>query len=769
MRRGRLLYRRSIRKSIRLLLGAGMITGAFYGSVYADGLPGEFLLSDQWRTFFKYFSPITNPALMMEQVYTSIRGVGCVSPDEASKLWEVGATVPLGLYNSVGLTIVGENGRNVTGFANESFRDSTTVSNNNFLFMASFASNPVGKLCVGVNINGAFQENFGDNPSFGLGIDLGVSYRLLYHPLFGFHLVGFTFQNVVAPNLNLNEKMPHSSQIKGLYHAAFLHNKLELDLQCDVTDFMSKAESYLKEKKVEWDMFIQAGFWPLPYFALRAFTDYGDSRKIEYLGLGLEINVPQVNGGRDCSVLYQYRNELSSNLQPSHSLYFRADVGPSREEMRVRKIARIASLTANELYNRAMKAYYKGDFWNAYLLFMRILTEFPDFYKNDVVTYHAGSCLEEMDMREEAIKTYMSVKDNFGMSSQVPLADLGLMRIYYRQGAFSAVGNQFVELNKPGVPDSVRFHGCYIMGETELRQSENRKALQYFELVPENHPAYVFAQHTSSTAHALLNSGMHIVAASLENCVASKAVTKEQKEVVNRSLVLLGYIFYEENALSKAVSALRMVPPESYYYPDALLGLGWTAIKARQWNDCVAAGQALAQASGKFIMQCEGALLQSYGLILQKKYDQADLLLRPMLDRMRNYPGLLEDSLNTEKLRYESDRISYAFLAERVTNAARKGQSVKQTEIDSLHNEQISYKDRIDKFLVFADEFKRTTFFERNIGALREDMEYALATVQKILGSSDYLKTREKMMHKDKAITNEIEKLKEEMMQLENK
>ena len=231
MKRGRLLYRR-FRKSIRFLLGAGMIAGAFYGSVYADGLPGEFLLSDQWHTFFKYFSPITNPALMMEQVYTSIRGVGSVSPDEASKLWEVGATVPLGLYNSVGLTIVGENGRNVTGFADESFRDSTTVSNNNFLFMASFASNPIGRLCVGVNINGAFQENFGDNPSFGLGIDLGVSYRLLYHPLFGFHLVGFTFQNVVAPSLNLNEKMPHSSQIKGLYHAAFLHNKLELDLQC---------------------------------------------------------------------------------------------------------------------------------------------------------------------------------------------------------------------------------------------------------------------------------------------------------------------------------------------------------------------------------------------------------------------------------------------------------------------------------------------------------------------------------------------------------
>ena len=30
---------------------------------------------------------------------------------------------------------------------------------------------------------------------------------------------------------------------------------------------------------------------------------------------------------------------------------------------------------------------------------MRLLSEFPDFYKNDLVTYYAGSSLEEMDMR----------------------------------------------------------------------------------------------------------------------------------------------------------------------------------------------------------------------------------------------------------------------------------------------------------------------------------------------------------------------------------
>jgi len=50
------------------------------------------------------------------------------------------------------------------------------------------------------------------------------------------------------------------------------------------------------------------------------------------------------------------------------------------------------------------------------------------------------------------------------------------------------------------------------------------------------------------------------------NCIEAKAQTESQKEIVNRSYVLLGYIFYEQMALSKAVTALRMVPKSSYYF-----------------------------------------------------------------------------------------------------------------------------------------------------------------------------------------------------------
>ena len=752
--------------------GACGLLCLFIGSSLADGLPGEFLLSDQWRTLFKYHSPVTNPAFMVEQSYVSIRGVGSVATDEAAKLWEAGVTVPIGLYNAVGLTVLGENGREVSSVDGRIITDPDNVErrvyrNSNHLFILSYASNPWRKLSFGVNVNGAYQGNFGEEPSFGFGLDLGLSYRLLYHPFLGFHIAGLTFQNLIAPDLATQEKMPHSSQIKFYYHSAYFQNRFELDFQVDATDFMAKAETFVQGKKSEWDIFIQGGIWLLPFFAVKGFTEYGDSKKIDFWGAACELNIPQMNGGRDFSVLYQYRDEINSNLQGSHSVYFRADVGRNREELHARKIARMASLTANELYNKAMKLYFKGEFWNAYFIFQRILVEFPDFYKNDIVTYYAGSCMEELDLREEAIKLYQATKGHYSMSNAVPMADLGLMRVFYRQGQYSSVSNQFIELNRPGVPDSIRFHGCYLMGETDLRNTEYRKALQYFELVPEAHPAYVFAQHSSATAHALMNSGMHMVAANLENCIASAVTTDEQREIVNRSLVLLGYIFYEENTLSKAVSALRMVSPQSYYFEDALLGLGWTAIKARQWNDCILAGQQLAQTSKRFIMHAEAALIQAYGHILQKRYEQASILLKPIVDRVRDHQVLTDDSLATEKMRYESDRISYAFLGERATQAAQRGASNKQSEIDSMHAEQIRFKNKIDKYLVFADEFKRTSFFERTMHQVQEDLEYALATVQKIMNTSDYMKVREKMMNKDKAISGEIEKLREEMQKFE--
>lgn len=728
----------------------------------SDGLPGEFLISDQWRTFFRFYSPLSNPAFMLEQSYSSIRGVISLSPDNVANLWEAGIVVPVGYYHAFGMTVLGENGRSVTDAGSEILFGNSGKNkrsrNNNYLYSLSYAINPAGKLSTGINLNLISQGNFGD-PSFGMGMDLGISYRLLYHPLLGYHMIGLTLQNLVSTKTGIYEKMAQSAQIKGDYKISLLQNRLKFHLQADLADFLTNSEKFLSDKKMEWGLFLQAGVRVLPFLSIYTFGEFGDSREIDYWGFTTEINVPQINGGRDLSMAYQYRSDLSDKLDGSHSIYLRGEIGKSREERAASRISQSLSLNANELYNKALKLYHKSDFWNAYFLFIRLWVEYPDFYRNDYVLLHAGSCLEKMDMREESIKTYIGLRESYPSSFLIPQADLGLMRVFYRQGAYSAVNNYFSQLNRPSVEDSIRFHGCYLMGESLLRQSEYRKAIAYFEMVPYNHPDYIFAQHSLASVHALMNSGFHLSTANLENCINTKPSTKEQREIVNRSLVFLGYIFYEENTLSKAVTALRMVPSNSYYYEDALLGLGWAAIKAHQWNDCIDAGLKLAQTSSRFIMQCEGALLQAYGHILEKRYPLAQLLLEAINKRTGDYQKLTEDSLNARKMLYESDRIEYGFFAEKVNRLAKRGTNVNSREPDSLHGVQIKFKGKIDKYLLFADEFKRTAFFERNFNTVKEDIEYALAKVGKIMSNPD----RAELLGKDKALTEEIEKLKKEI------
>jgi len=255
------------------------------------------------------------------------------------------------------------------------------------------------------------------------------------------------------------------------------------------------------------------------------------------------------------------------------------------------------------------------------------------------------------------------------------------MRIYYRNNDFPQAMNQFVELNKPGVPDSLRFHGTYIMGQIYLQNGELRKALQAFSVIPETHPDYIFAQHGAAVTHAVLGSDIKDVIAALENVINTAPKTKQAQEMVNRSYLFMGFIFYEENALSKAVTALRQVPSNSYYYEDALLGLAWTGLKARQWSDCISVGKTLQNTTQHPVLRAEGLLLQAYGQMLQKDYPKSLELLKSASAICEKLSPPEEDSLNVRVLRYDNNRLAYSQLAERVEGYSQIGQTSHLTAV----------------------------------------------------------------------------------------
>jgi len=445
----------------------------------------------------------------------------------------------------------------------------------------------------------------------------------------------------------------------------------------------------------------------------------------------------------------------------SVTLYGRIDIGKHREEIYARRMARRFDLRPNDLYTKAIELYNQGQYWDSRSLFTELFVEYPDFPKNDWVSYFIGSCQENMDMGITAEKAYLKTKEQYSKSSAVSFADLGLMRVYYRDNKFDAVENQFNELNKLGVPDSIKYHGYYYMGQAELKQSNFSKAKQLFNLIPETHPDFPFAQHSAAVADAMQDN-IDGALSSLENAIQYSPKTKAQKEIIDRSFVFLGYLFFEqvaaqEGSLAKAVTALRSVDKSSSYYQDALLGLGWTALKARQWADCDKAGAELASIASNPVLKAEGLLLQAYAASMNKNYSPAVNYLKSASKELNNYNPPQQSEIEVMKADFFNLTEEYNVLAEKSYELATARQSaIVAKSMDSLHTLQKGFQTKINDYYKNVHNFNRNTFFARNVETVKEDVEYALAKFERSA-------SRSSIQEKNAEIDEELNKLKEEL------
>lgn len=752
--------------------------------IQGSGLPGEFLLTQRWRDMIAQYSPVTNPALITEENYLSARLAFAPILNGEFKHGEAGIVVPIGLYQSVGFTFL----FSPEGDVQEGIVSGDKIvpagggkSNSNYIMIGSYGWHFWNRMSAGLNLTWAMQTAFGD-PVWGMGMDLGLTYRLIRDPVLGDHVLGLSTQNLIAPQMKGQTDEPgagsFSRDLKFSWFGNYWEKRLESAVDIDLKDFWAAAAEFKDgssgssiARNLEWDLNLKVGAWMLRL--IKMYLQFGfDEDALDYWGMAVGVNTPSVNNGRDLEILYQYNVMTEKdNDATGHTIYTRIAFGKHREEIYARRLARLASLSPNELYNKARKLYSEKNYWDAFFVFSRIVAEFPDFFKNDWVEYYRASCQEELDMRNTSVDNYEKMKNQYSKSSAIPHADLGMMRVYYRNGEYGKVSNQFVELGKPDVPDSLRFHGAYIMGESYLQINEYGKAIQVLSMVPDSHPDYVYAQHAMAVVKARQDQNTSDIVPLLENCIASKPVTEGQKEIINRSYLFLGYIFYEENTLSKAVVALRMIPENSYYYEDALLGQCWTALKARQWNDCITLGQMLKRSSSKTVIQCEGLLIQAYGHLLQKQYDQSRVLLEEASEKIKTAISPNSDTLNYERMQYESNRLSHSFLSEKVDKISLSGiNSNVSAQIDSLHLAQNDFVKKFDDYFYFTNEYYRSLFFSRNINKVSEDIEYGLATVQKISGTqAGSEKVLQQMQGQQEQLDKEIERLKKEMESLQKK
>lgn len=762
------------------------------GTVMSQALPGEYLLTSRWRDLFAQYSPLTNPALLTEENYASFRGAFSDIEPGGFKFWEMGLTYPIGLDQSVGFTWLAEDDGNVSQYSTDAQGEvvlngapTTSSSNLNSFFTGTYAYNIWGGLSIGANVNFAYQSNFSDGtsgakPLIGLGLDLGLTYRAILDPLWGTHLLGLAMQNVIAPAmsstniLDLSNQNAYSRNLRLSWYSTYWEHRIESGLDFNFKDILANVNEFRSSDSVnlQYDLNYRLGFYILRFiniYGLTGFSKYG----FDYWGFAAGVNVPQVNNGRDFSFIYQFlslSNPQTEIVTPmSHSFYLRVQFGQHREETYAERMSRSIDLAPSDLYNKACKLFYGGKYWDAFFVFSQISVQYPGFFKSDWVKYYQAACLENLDMREAASNGYDKAKQEYPRSAILPYVNLGQMRVFYRDESDNSVYNQFSLLNRPETADSLKYHAYYLMAETYLKQKNYQPAIELFSQIPETHPDYIYAQHSLGISQ-ILALKMDDALNALGNCIEAKAQTDAQKEIVNRSYVLLGYIFYEQMALSKTVTALRMVPKSSYYYEDALLGLCWTALRARQWNDCISMAQSLQKSTAKIPLQCDAGLIEGYSLLMLKNYKEAFDVLQTAQNKAQNYHLLSADSLDVQKNAYKANRKNYATLSDNVDNIGKELQSsyVLQ-QIDSLHKIQEVDKRNLDDYYRFTGEFNRQKFFSRNVDVIKGDIDYAMAISQKLSQQSNKSEVQEQMQNKQKEIDDQIDKLKKEMNKINDK
>jgi len=756
---------------------------AFVPAVWSAGLPGEPLVTQRWRELSSTYAPLLNPAFMTEENYTTLRGAFTVTMQGAFRLWEVGAVIPLGLYQSIGVTWLGDDGGQVEQKPYSSMgqllsdAQGVITSNTSSHLVASYALNIWRRLSVGGNLIFVYQSDFG-SPVMGVGLDLGASYRLLQHAQFGNHIVGLFLQDLLAPSMG-SSPVPqfgnageYARDLKLSWYSTYFDRQLENDIDFDIKDFLASAEEFkdpnsgtFDPKKVEWGISHRIGIWMFRF--LNCYAQFGwNQRILDYWGIAAGVKVPAIKQGRDIAVLYQFNQLTQGDAANTHTWYIRTTLGHHRNELYA---SDFLEASPNDLYNKALHLYYQGKYWDAFFVFGRILSQYPTFFKNDWVNYYMSSCQEMMDMRNPAVVNYQDVIVRYPKSDAIPYADLGMMRVFYREGQNDKVTEQFGKLNNIAVKDSIRYHANYLMGETAMRTGSYPMAIQCFSVIPETNGDYLYAQHSMAVAYILRNEP-DLAIKIVEKMVDRDPKNKEEEEIINRSLMVIGYLFYEQRQSAKAVVALRKIPAGSYYHEDALLGLGWTAAQNKQWGDLLTSGQQLQTVSQKVPLQCEGALLEGYAQINQKNYVAAAAALQSALDKLGKYEAPSDDSLEVSTRLHRNDRYRYDELAKTALDLSSvKDITQNVRTLDSLHGEQKTAAKKLSDYLVYADEFNRLKLFSRNVKDIKSDLEYAVATAEKnvkMLKGEDQLQEE---LQKRKQIDDELQKAREEMKKLEDK
>ncbi len=721
----------------------------------AEGLPGEFLVSGKWRAVGNESSPLTNPAFVLERSWLRARFTGSSLSGDYT-MGDLGVSVPVGLHQTLGFSWLYQSaGEYDMKLFDEATLTETTVGSmedRNHVFTFTYAVSPWRWIGAGANVNVVYNQ-FANDKETGVGVDAGLSLRFPAQKYLGRHVLGVAMQNAVAPVIGTAFARTLNIAWSGAYADRLVTSLVAFQLRDIGTGAAEGASG------TEWALDTKIGVWPFRVASLYGLLGFAE-RGVDYYGGAVGVNLPIANRGRDLEAVYQYVG-MHDGLA-MHSIYVQGEFGWNREELHAKLEERRRSALPRQLFERALGLFDQGKYWEAFFTFTRIKADHPRFNRLDAVDYYAARCLEGLDMRQSALAAYELARRTYPGSGFMPEIVLGSARVAYRECNLAEVEKLYGELLEMPGPDSLQYEGQYLYAEMCMRSSQFDRARALFDGIPKEHPLYLFAQYSAAVSDLLLGFARETERRLLEVALAP-AADEPSREIVDRANLKLGLLYLEElrddpQSLPKAVTILRRVRTQSPSYTEARAALAWSALKVRNYPDCISVGrELLGIRSADPRLRAEGALVAGYALIETKEYIAA-------LDVLEEGAALVDTYEESRPVPVSAVRSSYEGIAQSAVKLAYQKDSDERVKaVVALRRRQMDTKEQLDKAIRDADRAVSNADLRRRQQDLKTDVLYLLAEATKKAATERAVEYHQRMKLRAEQYDQKIEQLKQEV------
>ncbi|MFP4163845.1 MAG: tetratricopeptide repeat protein [Chitinispirillaceae bacterium] len=495
----------------------------------------------------------------------------------------------------------------------------------------------------------------------------------------------------------------------------------------------------------------------IPYVGFNYNMIYPLPEMINYLNLDYHIGYSFI----------ERANSLRDERGLTMMFRLSSDIGKTREQKESKRLYDKLVVAPMDAYQKAMKLYHDGKYWEASFAFGKVMTLFPNFFLNDKAIYYMADSYKKLYMNQTARDVYKEALEEYTTSDMRAKYLYGLMSLDYREEKYDEALKNHAFITNLYSESDIRSDADYLAGEIHFMRKNYNVAEQLFNRIKPGDPTYLYARYTQAIIN-VENDKNQAAVQNLKTIIEDTTSLSHDQLLQDAANIKLGHLYFETgDKLREAVKCYGRVSPGTEYGDEALLGIAWSWVKANQPSVAIKKVNRLIAGYPQSPFVPEAYLIKGYSLMLLKKYREAIPVLEQCIAAAKG--DFITDE-DVQERRGEFDKATGEFwpVAEKIKrNALRKPTPRTVRERDGYYNEYQKFAEEGEQYFRFKVLAKEHSRFFRREEDILADAEYALAKATNYVNThkaSEFLQEEEKEEGK---IDDEIGELERELDNLE--